>query len=166
MIRHAKISEIAAISSLTQACTKMMEQNGIYQWNYHYPSAVVFEKDIRRNELYLLEKQNTIIGCIAISSLMDLEYETVTWVTPNNHSYYIHRLAIAPNYQRQGYAHQLMDFAEDLARNKGLISVRLDTFSQNSGNQKFYESRGYQKLETIYFPHQSKHPFYCYELVL
>ncbi len=166
MIRHAKISEIADIISLTKACTKMMEQNGIYQWNEHYPSPFVFEHDISRNELYVLEKQNTIIGIIVISTKKDLEYETVKWLTPNGGSYYIHRLAIDPKFQRQGYAHLLMDFAEDLARTNGIISIRLDTFSQNSGNQKFYESRGYQKLESIYFPKQSEDPFYCYELVL
>lgn len=166
MIRQAKISEIADIISLTKACTKTMEQNGIYQWNEHYPSQLVFEQDIKRNELYVLENQNTIIGMIVISTVMDLEYEAVKWLTPNGQSYYIHRLAIDPNFQRQGYAHQLMDFGEELARTNGYMSIRLDTFSQNPGNQKFYESRGYQKLEAIYFPKQSGHPFYCYERVL
>lgn len=58
-----------------------------------------------------------------------------------------------------------MNFAEETAQKNNAVSVRLDTFSQNKRNQKFYETRGYQKLESIYFPKQSKHPFYCYELV-
>ena len=74
-------------------------------------------------------------------------------------------MAIHPEHQRKGYAKKLMDFAEATAKENNATSVRLDTFSQNHRNQKFYEARGYQKLESIYFPKQSKHPFYCYELV-
>ena len=53
-----------------------------------------------------------------------------------------------------------------LAKEKKFASVRLDTFSVNKRNLKFYESRGYQRLEGIYFPKQSEFPFYCYELIL
>jgi len=59
-----------------------------------------------------------------------------------------------------------MAFAETYARNKNFAAVRLDTFSQNKRNQRFYEIRGYTKLTDIYFPKQSEHPFHCYELVL
>jgi ribosomal protein S18 acetylase RimI-like enzyme len=59
-----------------------------------------------------------------------------------------------------------MSFAEKKAKEKQYDSVRLDTFSQNLGNQTFYEKRGYKKLGDIYFPKQSKHPFHCYELIL
>ena len=51
-----------------------------------------------------------------------------------------------------------MDFAEEYAREKKFISVRLDTFSMNKRNLKFYESRGYQSdwMESIF---QSKVSF-------
>jgi len=68
--------------------------------------------------------------------------------------------------QGQGYAQKLMTFAENYAIENNYASIRLDTFSQNKRNQKFYELRGYKRLGNIYFPKQSEHPFYCYELVL
>ena len=58
-----------------------------------------------------------------------------------------------------------MDFAENESKLSGVESIRLDTFSQNIVNQNFYEKRGYVKLEDIYFPLQSEHPFHCYELL-
>ena len=73
---------------------------------------------------------------------------------------------IHPDYQGKGYARKLMDFVEDMARTKVATSVRLDTFSRNKRNQKFYEQRGYHRLDDIYFPLQSDHPFHCYELVI
>jgi len=166
MIRRAKISEITDILTITKACAQHMIQNGVLQWNEHYPSKSAFETDIERGELYVLEIEDEIIGTIVITTFMDTEYLPIKWLTHNENNIYIHRLSIHPKEQGKGYAKQLMDFAEQYAREKGFISVRLDTFSQNKRNQRFYEVRGYRKLSDIYFPKQSEHPFHCYELIL
>ena len=165
MIQRAKILEIPDILHLTQACRLHMESNSIFQWTTAYPNKKQFLIDIEREELYTFKKDNAIIGCIVISTLMDEEYKSIKWLTDNK-NLYIHRLAVHPSFQGKGVAQQLMTFAEDYGRKAFYLSVRLDTFSQNKRNQKFYEKRGYQKLQDIYFPNQSKHPFHCYELVL
>lgn len=166
MIRKATLADIDSIIDITKACAAHMISKAIYQWNEYYPNRRSFLKDVKRNELYVLEIDNTINGCITISTLMDEEYVPITWLTSNKNNIYIHRVAVHPKYQGQGYAQQLMEFSENFGRENNFKSVRLDTFSQNQRNQKFYELRGYKKLESIYFPNQSKHPFYCYELVL
>jgi len=166
MIRAAKISEIPNILHITKACALNMSLNGIQQWNEHYPSKIVFETDIHRKELYVLEENSKIVGTIVISTHMDKEYEDIKWLTPSKNNLYIHRLAVHPDAQGKGYAQKLMIFAENYASKNKFASIRLDTFSQNKRNQKFYETRGYVQLGAIYFPKQSTYPFYCYELVL
>lgn len=166
MIRRAKISEIPDILTITQACAKKMQANGIFQWNEHYPSKEAFIKDIGREELFVIEENNILQGAIVISTLMDEEYKPIEWLTPNGNSIYIHRLSVHPDLQSQGLAQKMMDFAENFSKENGFVSVRLDTFSQNKRNQRFYEQRGYQRLGDIFFPKQSEHPFHCYELVL
>ena len=166
MIRRAKISEIPVILTITQACAKKMQENGIFQWNEHYPSKEAFLKDIEREELFVIEENKTVLSTIVISTLMDEEYKPIKWLTPNGNSTYIHRLSVRPDFQGKGFAQKMMDFAENFSRENGIVSVRLDTFSQNKRNQHFYEQRGYQKLGDIFFPKQSEHPFHCYELVL
>ncbi|WP_394748196.1 GNAT family N-acetyltransferase [Spongiimicrobium salis] len=166
MIRRAKISEITDILTITKACSAHMIKKGIYQWNEHYPDAQTFEKDLQRKELYVLEREGIIVGTIVLSTFMDEEYKAVNWNTPTGKNLYIHRLSVIPELQGKGYAQKLMDFGEQYAREQQFVSVRLDTFSQNPRNQKFYETRGYSKLGSIAFPLQSEHPFYCYELIL
>lgn len=165
MIRKALTSEISSIYALTQACAKAMIARGIYQWNEHYPKKDRFEKDIASQELFVLD-ENGIKGIVVLTETVDEEYIPVKWLTNNGYNLYVHRLAVAPEYWGKGYAQQLMNFAEEYARTNEYASVRLDTFSQNKRNQKFYETRGYQRLGNIYFPKQSKDPFYCYELIL
>jgi ribosomal protein S18 acetylase RimI-like enzyme len=165
MIRKATLNDIDVIIEITKACAKHMINQKIFQWNEHYPNTTAFESDVNRNELYVLETENCIDGCIVISTVMDDEYVPIHWLTPNHNNLYIHRLAIHPKHQGKGFAQVLMSFAEAFAVENNYRSIRLDTFSQNKRNQKFYELRGYQKLGDIYFPKQSEHPFHCYELV-
>jgi len=165
MIRKGTNEDIDQLLKITRACAKQMISNGIFQWNRHYPNRSKFKKDVDRNELYILEIHTEIIGCITISTFMDTEYITIKWLTANNNNIYIHRLAIHPKHQGKGYAQQLIQFAENFAKENNYLSTRLDTFSKNKRNQKFYELRGYKKLGDIYFPKQSEFPFHCYELV-
>lgn len=151
---------------LTEACATAMQERGIFQWNEHYPSLEKFENDIERQELYVLIDKNEIKGIVVLSSKMDEEYIPIKWLSENSKNLYIHRLATHPSKWGEGLGQKLMDFAEAYAREHNYISVRLDTFSQNKRNQKFYEARGYKKLGDIFFPKQSEHPFHCYELVL
>ena len=166
MIRRAKLSEIEEIITITRACGANMASNGIFQWNDFYPSREAFVKDVARDELYVLCFESIVIGCMVISSEKDEEYDEIDWLTKDDHNYYIHRLAVDPAFQKKGHAKRLMDFAEALAQENNIESIRLDTFSQNQRNQKFYETRGYTRLGNIFFPKQSEHPFYCYEKVL
>ena len=166
MIRKGNLNDIKPIMQLTKACAIAMIAKGIYQWNEHYPNVSAFENDVERNELYVLELNGEVKGTIVISTLMDKEYIPIEWLTRSENNIYIHRLAIHPNLQGKGYAQQLMEFAEQHAIDNNYSSIRLDTFSQNKRNQKFYELRGYKRLGDIYFPKQSEFPFHCYELVL
>lgn len=166
MIRRAKILEIPEILVLARACAADMISRGIYQWDDQYPSESIFRKDIQMGRLFIKIADEKRIGVIALCEDKDPEYDEVEWITPDGKNLYVHRLAVHPQKQGLGYARELMDFAEHYARENQFSSIRLDTFSQNPRNQRFYELRGYTRLGEIFLPNQSPHPFYCYELRL
>ena len=166
MISKGELHELNALLKLTRACGKHMRDNGIDQWDENYPNLEIFKEDVKNKSLFVIEDNELVLGCICISLKIDDVYKDVKWLTPNSNNVYLHRLAIHPNFQGQGLALKLMEYAEDFTIKNGCVSIRLDTFSQNKRNQKFYELRGYKKLGDIYFPKQSEYPFHCYELVL
>lgn len=166
MIQKATPSDLTEIKNLTEACAVAMQEKGIFQWNEHYPSREKLAADIEKDELYVWKEKAAILGIIVLTPVMDEEYVPISWLTSNEDNLYIHRLATHPSAWGHGFGQKLMDFAEAFAKEYGYQSVRLDTFSQNLRNQKFYEARGYQRLGNIYFPMQSEHPFYCYEKVI
>ena len=165
-IRKAKISDLNQLHALTRSCAKHMIENGIFQWNDRYPSKEILQKDIELKQIWNLEELEIIVGIIVLTEIEDKEYKNVKWLTKNDKNLYIHRLAILPNFQGKGYAQKLMNFAENYASKNKYSSIRLDTFSQNKRNQLFYKKRKYVKLENIFSPNQSKHPFNCFEKIL
>ena len=166
MIRAGEISDIDAVLNITKSCAIHLTQSDIFQWNEHYPDRSSFINDAENQQLYVYVINGKVVACISLCVHMDEVYLPVKWKTKNDNNLYIHRLAVHPDFQKKGIGKILMDFAQKYAKEKKFASVRLDTFSVNKRNLKFYESRGYQRLEGIYFPKQSDFPFYCYELIL
>ena len=101
-----------------------------------------------------------------LSSYKDDVYKNVKWISEDSNNLYIHRLAVHPKFQKKGIARRMMDYAEAFAKSKNHKSIRLDTFSKNQRNNKFYKLRGYTKLEDVFFPNQSEFPFHCYEKLI
>jgi len=166
MIRKANLNDLRDIKKLTEACAKALQQQNIFQWNEHYPSLEKLKKDIEKQELYVFEEENMIIAIIVLTPNMDEVYRNIDWLSKTDNNLYVHRLATHPEFWGKGYARKIMDFAEEFAKNKNFTSIRLDTFSKNIRNQKFYEARGYTKLGEVYFPHKNEYPFHCYEKLL
>lgn len=166
MIRLGRIQDLDQIKGLTQACAVALQERGIFQWNEHYPSRARLQEDLEREELYVLEELDTITGIVVLTREKDVVYDPIEWLTPDGKNLYVHRLATLPSRWGQGGGRQLMDFAEQTAISQVLDSIRLDTFSQNKRNQKFYKNRGYTRLGEIFFPDKSSFPFYCYEKLL
>ena len=162
-IELATQNQLDRVKEIAEACAKNMIENNIFQWNDKYPSREIFKEDIKNKSLYVSKINHEVVGCIMLSSFKDDVYKSVNWITPDEYNLYIHRLAVHPIFQKKGIARKMMDFAEDFAKSNNYISIRLDTFSQNPRNNKFYKSRGYNKLDDVYFPKQSEFPFHCYE---
>lgn len=163
-IIKANEKDIDQLISVTGNCAKDLMAKNIYQWNESYPSREVLLHDIALQQLWKLEVNSKIVGIVVMTEIEDEEYNGVEWLTENAKNLYIHRLAVDPDHQGKGYAQMLMSFAENYAIENKYASIRLDTFSQNKRNQKFYENRNYTRLGNVYFPNQSEDPFYCYEM--
>lgn len=167
MISRGEISEIDEIVELTKACGLHMRENGINQWDEHYPDRASIAEDIETGTLFALRDGVKILGIVVLNEKQDEEYAEISWSTSkDDKNLIVHRLAVLPEYQGQGLAQILMDFAEDLARNLSYAAIRLDTYSQNPRNQRFYLARGYRELGAVFLTYKKEHPYYCYELLL
>tara|TARA_R110002072_G_scaffold266303_3_gene425215 strand:- start:2274 stop:2777 length:504 start_codon:yes stop_codon:yes gene_type:complete len=167
MISPGEIHEIDEIITLTKACGSYMRENGIDQWDENYPDRDRILVDLESKTLFAYRENSTIIGIVVLNENQDEEYAEINWSTnDDNRNIVLHRLAVHPNQQGKGIAREIMDFAEQFAKEQNYDSIRLDTFSQNQRSQKFYTNRGYTDLGPIYLKYKKDHPYFCYELIL
>ena len=167
MISEGHIFELEEILELTRACGQHMRDHGIDQWDVNYPNKEVILRDLQTQTLFAYREGDEILGIVVLNEEQDEEYSSINWSTDaGDRNIVVHRLAVKPSAQRRGIARQLMDFAEGWSRDKLYDAIRLDTFSQNPRNQRFYRNRGYTELGSVYLKYKKDHPYYCYELLL
>jgi len=70
----------------------------------------------------------------------------------SNEEYYIEHLAVLPEKRGQGIGKQLIEFAENQARAKGLKRVTLSVEVENEGARRLYERLGFQTIEVVADP--------------
>ncbi|MFT6982248.1 MAG: GNAT superfamily N-acetyltransferase [Crocinitomicaceae bacterium] len=167
MISKGELHELDAILKLTRACGKHMRDNGIDQWDENYPDRTSLLNDLTTETLFAYRENGIVLGIVVLNESQDEEYGEIHWSTSGtDRNIVVHRLAVHPDQQGKGIARKIMDFAEVYAKDQGYNAIRLDTFSQNPRNQKFYTNRGYTDLGPVYLKYKKDHPYYCYEMLL
>ena len=77
----------------------------------------------------------------------------------------MHRLAVKEEFWQKKIGKKLMIFAENIVLEKGLKSIRLDTYSGNPKAMEFYRRLGYKELGEINLK-PNKNEYYCFEKII
>ncbi|RAK02249.1 N-acetylglutamate synthase-like GNAT family acetyltransferase [Larkinella arboricola] len=162
MIRLAILDDIPAILQLIRRVVPLMRATGNLQWDDQYPNAAVFENDIAQDQLWVAELDHQLVGLAAITTDQEPEYAEVGWDLTET-AVVVHRLAVDPAVRGRGIAAQLMNQAEEVARQRGISVLRIDTNTQNEATQRLFPKLGYQFAGEIGLSFRPGLRFYCYE---
>ena len=139
--RLGRSDDLPEICSLIEAAKRLMSEQGIEQWDDKYPILEDFEKDIRKETLYLAITENQVAAIYVINEECDKEYDKCNW--ENKHPCFIHRLCVSPFLQNRGIGNAILKHIETQLIETGYDSVRLDVFTQNPYALRLYEKNGY-----------------------
>ena len=165
IIRQATIADLDGVMRMYNSCVKGMILNGIDQWDETYPNAEFISEDLLANTYYIALENEEIIGGINIDQNQDETYLAIDWQDKSNQFLVVHRLAVKAEFWKNGIGKSLMLFTENLVSEKGLNSIRLDTYSGNPKTMEFYLRLGYTKLGHIYLK-EGKNEYYCFEKII
>ena len=127
---------------------------GIDQWQYGYPSREVIAEDIRKGRSYVARDEDGSL-CAVFAVIDDGEpvYDRIfdgAWCTAEDHYLAVHRIAVSPQKLRRGVASGAMKFVEQMAREMGRKSVRIDTHEGNAPMRAMLERNGYVHCGSVY----------------
>ncbi|GAB3914253.1 GNAT family N-acetyltransferase [Larkinella knui] len=161
-VRLATLKDIPDLLQLLRHVVPIMQASGNFQWDEHYPNAAVFEKDIEQNQLWVADLDGKPVGVAAITTDQEPEYAQVGWDLSET-AIVVHRLAVDPDVRGRGIAAQLLAQAENVARQRGINVLRIDTNTQNEATQRLFPKAGYEFAGEIGLGFRPGLRFYCYE---
>ena len=165
IIRKAEISDLKNIMLMYKSCVTGMIANGIDQWDESYPNTEVIMGDLIAQTYFVVIENEIIIAGINIDQNQDDTYLALDWKDKKNQFLVVHRLAVKVEFWNDGIGKSLMLFTENLVIEKGLHSIRLDTYSGNPKAMEFYRRLGYRELGTIDLK-PNKDKYHCFEKII
>ncbi len=161
-IRPAILSDVPGIMQVIAEVVPDMIASGNFQWDDTYPNAAVFEEDIALGQLWVADADGIIAGVSAITTEQYPEYADVG-LDINETAIVTHRLAVSPRFRGQGVAGLLMQQAEQVAVDRDIKTLRVDTNTANKATQSLFPKMGYCFAGEIGLHFRPGLKFYCYE---
>lgn len=142
-IRQANQQDIPALTRLLVNCAESMSQQGMQHWLGVYDKDAV-SHNLHNKQVYVLEVNTTITGCIALGTKAAPYYEDC-WPDASTADFYITQLAVSPHAQGRGYGKTLMQFC---INNTGDARLQLDAVDHYPALVDFYLSLGFEIIAT------------------
>lgn len=68
----------------------------------------------------------------------------------------VHKLAVSREYNKQGYGKKILESAEELCKNRGIYSLRLNCGTARLRLRNFYEKAGFQMLDRVFIDYRDQ----------
>lgn len=116
-----------------------------------YPVRGTAEEGIDEDSLFVLRIDGQIAGSIILNHKPEDAYSGAQWLFETDYSdvFVVHTLVVHPRFMKKGIAVELMNFAEEYARSKNVLAIRLDVSINNHPAIALYEKLGYEYVDTV-----------------
>lgn len=142
--RATDSKDMPLIMSLVRDAQAWFSDMGIDQWQDGYPNCEIFERDIAREESYVMLLDGIVVATACISFDGEPTYHNIyegEWQTSLPYVV-IHRLVVNSSLRGRALASEFFDFAISMARSRGVYSLRVDTHKDNIPMQRVLQKLG------------------------
>lgn len=132
-----------------------------------HPSRPLLEQAIQNAQLYIGVCGQTIVSAMILNHDYASGYETVKWAVQaeDDEVSVIHVLGIHADYQGQGIAKKMIEYAFLICRENHQKALRLDVLDFNLPAQRLYTKMGFVHIDTLkmYYENTGLTDFLLYE---
>lgn len=148
-IRKANIGDIDAVAKIYEHihCEEDAGKTTTGWITGVYPVRSTAESALRRDDLYVYEKDGHILAAAIINRTQVDVYYSCDWrfKTSDDKVCVLHTLVVEPSAAGCGIGTEFVSFYEDLARSMGCTVLRMDTNSRNTAARSLYAKLGYSE---------------------
>jgi len=161
-ISPAKPSELIEILFLLKVCILDMNAKGFRHWNSSFPNTELVVNDLKCGSIFLAKDKGVCKGMVTLNKQEPEEYKSVAFKAKSTKPLYLQNMVVHPTWQGKGIGNQMVDFAQDYARENGFDCIRLDVFKPGEIARQLYEKKSFKEVASFHTEYQ-KIPFICYE---
>lgn len=155
--RPAITDDLDRIWEIILQAKQQMYREKKHQWDESYPSRQIIMDDINRHYGYVLCVNDVVIAYAAVIFDGEPAYNHIEGEWLSNEKYVVvHRLAVADEMKQKGIARLFFDKTENLAKQKGLKSFKVDTNYDNFYMQKLLNKCGFTLCGNIFYEKGSR----------
>lgn len=154
ILRKAEARDLDAIESIYNKIFSKEEESGKVTTGWErgiYPRRETAEAALKRNDMFVIEDEGSIVGSGVINKDQLDVYEKGKWkfAAKDSEVMVLHTLAIDPDKSGMGYGKRFVDFYEDYAREKGFKYLRMDTNEKNKPARSLYTKLGFEEIDCL-----------------
>lgn len=145
--RHAEISDTESILSVLSDASNFLRNSGVDQWQDGFPDRKTISDDISSSEAFVLTDRGQIIGFFVLSFVPEDSYTEIIgegWLNKDTGYAVIHRAAISSSHRGRGISRMIFSVCEQKAKQKGILSIRIDTHEDNDIMRHLIIRNGYK----------------------
>ena len=146
----ARWEEVADVMAILRDGRAFQRQQGFVQWDDTHPTQEAVEEDIRRGEGYALRVDGALAGYLCLSFDGDPAYPAIVGAWRLDGPYaVIHRMAIGEAYRGRGLTGAVFHLAGEIARQRGVDVLRIDTHEDNLRMRHVLQKHGFTCCGTV-----------------
>lgn len=131
-IQLAEKDKLIEVLYVIRECSQQLLEKGVKYWNNSLADYNDISADITNQYVYLLVINRVTVGTVTIKP-----------DKKNPKTSIISRLAIFPTYQKRGFAHEILKFAEYLAKKNGSTTLKGTTPVEDKSLFQLLEENGF-----------------------
>jgi ribosomal protein S18 acetylase RimI-like enzyme len=159
-IRNTEIGDLEQIFDLFEQSITYQERKGYPVWRNYDKNAIV--KDIENKNQYkvVIDSKTAIVFSVCYS-------DKLIWRDMDKgNSIYLHRIVVNPEFKGQKLFGTILDWLIAHSKQKGLSSIRMDTWAANPTIIEYYKGFGFSVVENYTSPDSAELPVHNRNLAM
>lgn len=157
-ILKTKEKDIEQVVLIFNQAKQYFKEAGINQWQTGlngYPSEKDVIQDIRTGIGYCAIEDDHVVGYACIVNIDDPNYQKIDGKWLNDNPYVvIHRSCVRNEYKGRGIFTMFVEKAKEIAKEKGLTDLRIDTHRDNKSMQRSIAKNGFVECGVVFVMEQ------------
>lgn len=159
-LRLTKLEEIETAISIINSAKQHLKEQGIDQWQTGYPDYNCIHQDITDGKGFFVVDGDIIMGYLCVDYDREPAYDSLDGKWQTDEKYVVvHRMAFTENARGKRISDIVFSLIEEMSRQKGVHSFRVDTDADNKKMQHILKKNGFSYRGTIWFDDSEKIAF-------